>query len=65
MSKIATVFLFTTIAMIALSVLFEVPFLKGGSGLIFVVALVYCYTLSKRDAELLSYAMTSSDTDQD
>ena len=61
MSRITIAFLFTTIAFIALSVAFDVPFLRGGSGMIFVAALVYSYIVAKREIELLSYAVKNAD----
>ena len=62
MSRITIAFLFITIALIILSVLFEVPFLRGGSGLIFIAALVYSYIVAKREVELLSYAVKNAET---
>ena len=61
MSKITIAFLFITIALIIVSVLLDVPFLRGGSGMIFVAALVYSYIVAKREIELLSYAVKNAD----
>lgn len=49
MSKITIAFLFTTIAMIASFSLLGVSYLSGTSGMLFVVALIYCYLVDKRD----------------
>lgn len=48
MSKISIAFLFTTIAMIALFSLLGVSYLSGTSGMLFVVALIYCYIVDRR-----------------
>ncbi|SMQ59866.1 hypothetical protein SAMN06297468_0338 [Altererythrobacter xiamenensis] len=61
MSRITIAFLFITIALIIVSVLLDVPFLRGGSGMIFVAALVYSYIVAKREIELLSYAVKNAD----
>ena len=59
MSNIKLVALFLAIALVILAVIFEVPFVSGGGGVIFVVALVYSYTVAKREAELLLYAVNN------
>ena len=64
MSRITIAFLFITIALIIVSVLLDVPFLRGGSGLIFVAALVYSYIVAKREIELLSYAVKNADVQE-
>lgn len=61
MSRITIAFLFITIALIIVSVLLDVPFLRGGSGMIFVAALAYSYIVAKREIELLSYAVKNAD----
>ena len=63
MSKITIAFLFTTITFIALSVLVDVPFLRGGSGMIFVAALVYCYIVAKREDAVLAPAHDSGQSE--
>ena len=64
MSRITIAFLFITIALIIVSVLLDVPFLRGGSGMIFVAALVYSYIVAKREIELLSYAVKNADVQE-
>ena len=61
MPRTTIAFLFITIALIIVSVLLDVPFLRGGSGMIFVAALVYSYIVAKREIELLSYAVKNAD----
>lgn len=64
MSRITIAFLFITIALIIVSVLLDVPFLRGGSGMVFVAALVYSYIVAKREIELLSYAVKNADVQE-
>lgn len=55
--------LFTAIALIIIGVILEIPSVGNGSGIIYVVALVYAYTVAKREAALLSYAVKNRDAD--
>ena len=64
MSKITLAALFGAIALIALAIIFEVSFMAGTSGVLFIAALVYSYHVAKRDVELLAYAMEHRDEDQ-
>jgi hypothetical protein len=64
-SKISLGVLLTAIALIILAVFLEVPYFTGGSGVLFVAALVYSYHVAKRDMELLQYAMEHADDEDD
>ena len=63
MSKLSLVLLMLTIAAVIVAMLLEAPFVSGGSGVIYVVALVYFYTIAKREAELLVYAVNNREAE--
>lgn len=51
MSKVVLGVLFAAIILIALAIQFQVLFVASSSGLVMVVALIYSYTVTKRDNE--------------
>lgn len=65
MSKLSLGILVGAAALIVLGVIFEVPFVQGGSGVILLVGLGYSYVVAKREVELLSYAVKNLDEDED
>lgn len=53
------------VALIVLAVIFDMPFVRNGSGVILLVGLGYAYTVAKREVQLLQYAVNHSDDDED
>ena len=45
--------------LIIVSVIFGLPFVRSGGGVILVVGLVYSYVVAKREFALLAYAVES------
>ena len=44
MSKVSLGTLLAAVALVVLAVVFDVPFMRGGSGVILLVGLIYAYT---------------------
>ena len=57
MSKFNLATLLVAILFVVLGVISGLPIFTGGSGVIFVVALVYSYTIAKREVALLARAI--------
>lgn len=51
MSKTSVGLLIAAVLLIAAAVLFEVPFMEGGAGLILLVALGYAYVVTERESK--------------
>ena len=61
MSKVSLGTLLAAVALVVLAVVFDVPFMRGGSGVILLVGLIYAYTVAQREVELLQYAVNHHD----
>lgn len=64
MSKVSLGALLAAVALVVLAVVFDVPFMRGGSGVILLVGLIYAYTVAKREVELLTYAVSHRDEEE-
>ena len=49
---------------ILLAVVLDLPFVRGGSGLVMIVAVGYAYIVLKREVALLSYAVKNREQDE-
>lgn len=65
MSKLSLAILLAAVALIVLAVVFDMPFVRNGSGVILLVGLGYAYTVAKREVQLLSYAVKNMDEDDE
>ena len=57
MSKVSLGILMAAALLIVLAQYFNLPFVSGGSGVVFLVALGYAYVVAKREAQLLMTAI--------
>lgn len=57
MSKVSLGIVMAAATLIVLAQYFELSFVSGGSGVVFVVALGYAYVVAKREAQLLMTAI--------
>ena len=62
MSNLNLTLLLAAVALVLVAVLLELPIVSGGSGLVYIVALIYAYTVAKREAGLLTYAVRQRDS---
>lgn len=65
MSRINIGILLAAVSLIILGVLFDIAIFRNGSGVIFVVGLVYAYVVAKREAALMSHALDQQAAEQE
>jgi uncharacterized membrane protein len=64
-SRINLGILLAAISLIILGVFLDIAIFRNGSGVIFVVGLVYAYVVAKREAALMSHALDQRAAEQE